>query len=673
MVTKSKKISHYTAAEVVDTKEPEKLLPCVKFVVDSFESWSDHWANKMADFEKYYDRWYGVAPKRDEDWQAQFHKRLTWQAEKTLVARIHGALFPNSAPIDVTRTEVTDDRQAILAKSIVSHWFKIGEVSKEFLSGMRSAGIYGTGLFEDDWYVRKEMVYEKETSMIPDYRPMIDEFSKPVVDEDGNVKTYQVGEKPYTKTKGRLKIVEDRYRVKKANIFAWKIHPSKLSDDDDYPAIKQEFITYNTLVERQQELAKYGITGFDDMDKIQDDKFKIEEADAKRFNKDGEYVDEKNPLLEVLNYWGLYAPQEGEEGYTKGAQKKPTWIMVVNRKYKIKLIDNPLWHKKPPLFHIVWTEDEKPSYYGIGLAQIGADAEDRANNVVNIRTDVKRKTVRGTGWYNALDKKIKRSQLTTNVPGMMRACSDVKNAVKYDVMPTADATDYKEEEIAVNDHREITGASSALLPTENPKNRPDTLGGMQQDLGQALSKLKPDMQMMEIMGIRRMANRAFLLTRQFYTKEEAIELMAPEDQLKQLGLQKIYKLSPGEIIGNVHFFCTGLSEVSEKAQNIDKLLKFTEITGKIPAMAQMMNYQEICKQIGIWLGFEDVERFINAVPVAPLPPQPQPQPIQQPMPNGMSMPGNGGMPPAPPQIPPVLAMLLAQRMQQVQQVPVVPR
>ena len=670
------KISHYTAGEIKQAPEAEEILPCVKFVVDNFEKWSDHWANKMAEFEKYYDRWYGKPPKRDEDWQAQFHKRLTWQGEKTLVARIHAALFPNSAPIDTTRTEVTDDKQALLAKSIVAHWFKVGEVSREFLAAMRSGAIYGTGLFEDDWYVRKEMVTEKETIQIPDYRPMVGEDKRPVLDEDGNVKTYQVGEKPYTKDRSRLKVVEDRYRVKKANIFAWKIHPSKLSDDDDFPVIKQEFITYDTLMERQQELAKYGITGFDEMDKIQNDKFKIEEADAKRFNKEGEYVDDKNPLLEVLNYWGLYAEEEGEDGYKKGSRKRPVWIMVVNRKYKIKLIDNPYWHKKPPLFHIVWTEDEKPSYYGIGLAQIGADAEDRANNVVNIRTDVKRKTVRGSGWYNANDKKIKKTQLMTNVPGLMRACSDVNNAVKYDVIPGLDVTDYKEEEIAVNDHREITGSSSALLPAENPKNRPDTLGGMQQDLSQALSKLKPDLQMMEMMGIRRIANRAFLLTRQFFTKEESIELLAPEDQLKQMGLEKIYKLSPGEIIGNVHFFSTGLSEVSDKAQNIDKLLKFTEVTGKIPAMAQMMNYQEIGKQIGIWLGLEDISRFISEVPNQPVPQtvqqpqQPQipqgvpaqiPIPILTPAPNMIPQGGNG-QPPLPMGLPPQILMALAQRM-----------
>ena len=495
------------------------------------------------------------------------------------------------------------------------------------------------------------------------------------------MRSQQVGEKSYMQEKSRKKVVEDRYRVRKANIFSWRIHPNKKNDDDDYPAIKQEFITYDDLMERQKELSKYGITAFDSMEEIEEDKFKIKEQDARRFNKEGEYVDQKNPLLEILNYWGRYAEQEGDEGYKKDAEKRPVWIMVVNRKYKIKIIDNPFWHKKPPLFHINWTEDEKPSYYGIGLAQIGADAEDRANNVVNIRTDVKKKNVRGGGWYNANDKKIKKTHLTSNVPGLMKPCSDINLAVRPDIAIPPDPTDYKEEELAVNDHREITGASSALLPTENPKNRPDTLGGMQQDLSQALSKLKPDLQMMEIMGIRRIANRAFLLTRQFLTQPQAIELIAPEDKLKQLNLAKIYKLTPREIIGSVHFFCTGLSETVDKLQNIEKLLKFTEVTGKIPAASQMINYPEIIKQIAVWLGFEDVSRFISEVPNQPVPQtvqqQQQPQgipgqglpplgipagvPVQPPMP-----PGNGGMPPG---LPPGLLMSILQRMQETQGAP----
>lgn len=681
---KKQKVSHYTTNILKKKEEVVELEPCVKFVVDSWDSWSDHWANKMTNFESYYDRWIGVKPKRDEEWQSQFHKRLTWQAVSSLVARIHGALFPNSAPIDTTRTEATDDMQALLAKSIVAHWFKIGEFIKEFLSSIRSSAIYGTGLFEDDWFVRKENVFEKKEVMIPDYRSMVDGEGKTILDENGNVKSQQVGQKPYVKEGSKLKVVEDRYRLRKANIFSWRIHPNKLSDDDDYPAIKQEFITFDDLLERQQEMAKYGITAFEMLDEIEGDKFKINEQDVKRFSKDGEYVDDKNPRLEVLNYWGLYAEKEGEEGYQKGAKKRPCWIMIVNRKYKIKLISNPYWHKKPPLFHIVWTEDEKPSYYGIGLAQVGADAEDKANNAVNIRTDVKKKSTRGSGWYNANDKKIKKSQLISNVPGLMRACTDVNQAVRYDVIPGPDITDYKEEEIAVNDHREITGASSALLPAENPKNRPDTLGGMQQDLGQALSKLKPDLQMMEVMGIRKTANRAFLLTRQFFTQPEMIELMAPEDKLKQMNLAKIYRLSPREIIGSVHFFCTGLSETVDKVKNIENLLKFTDITGKIPAMTQIINYTEIAKQIATWLGFEDIDRFVQMAPpivppqapqglpgglppqrvVPPMPSQAIPMPIPQrppmPMPPPMMPQGGNGQP----QIPPEILMALIQRMRQ---------
>jgi hypothetical protein len=435
--------------------------------------------------------------------------------------------------------------------------------------------------------------------------------------------------------------------VRKANIFAWRIHPNKIDDDDDFPAIKQEFVTYDDLLERQAEAEKYGFTKFDNIEKLEQDKFNIKEEDLKRLQKEGDYIDKDNPRIELLHYWGLYSD-------SANVQKKPMWIIVANRKYILRKQDNPYWHKKPPLFHIVWTEDERPSYYGIGLCEIGADAEDRANTNVNIRIDERKKSLRGGGVYNRLDKKIKKSELQQNIPGLWRGASDINN-IKPDLpIPKSTLDDYKEEEVAVNDHREITGASSALLPTENPRNRPDTLGGMQQELGQAVAKLKPDLSMMEIMGIRKIADRALLLTRQFMTKEETIEIIASESQLKQFNIAKIYTMTPEQLMGSVRFFCTGLSESLDKMQNIDKALKFMEILQKTAPGHPFVNF--LIKKIAFWLGFEDAGEFFDNMPMLPamppglppgLPPGAQggaiiPGGIPMPVPPGMPPPGGNG-------------------------------
>lgn len=616
------KSSHYKTDVTVDEAKVETLEPCVQMVKDNWEKWDSYWSAKMDKFGEYHERWLGKPPERDEDWQANFHKRLTWQAEKVLVARFFPALFPVSAPIDTEVTETVNETQGILGKSIVAHWFKIGNFSKEFLKAMRSAAIYGTGLFEDDWYQRTEKIPEKVEKQIPDFRPMVGENGEKVLDEDGNIKAIQTGVRTVIREESKRKVVEDRYRVRKANIFAWRIHPHKISDDDDYPAIKVEYITYDDLLERQSEFAKYGVSGFENMDKIKADRFKINEGDAKRLQKDGEFSDDKNPRLELLHYWGLYAEQDGDEGYKENVEKRPMWITIVNRKYRLKKSDNPFWHKKPPLFHIVWTEDEKPSYYGIGVAEIGADAEDRANLAVNTRADVKKKNVKGTGWYNATDKKLKKSHAMNNTPGFMRPCSDVFKAFKYDIPPPLDIGDYKEEETAVNDHREITGATTALLPSADITQQPKTKGGLELITGAATERLKPDLLMMELMGIRKMANRGFLLTRQFFSKPEAIELVASADVRQRLNLDKIYTISPEKIIGKVKFYGTGLSESLEKTQKIDKLLKYTEITSKIPQMQAITNYQAVAKRIALLIGFENVEELIQVAPQIPgLPPQ----------------------------------------------------
>ena len=91
----------------------------------------------------------------------------------------------------------------------------------------------------------------------------------------------------------------------------------------------------------------------------------------------------------------------------------------------------------------------------------------------------------------------------------------------------------------------------------------------------------------------------------------------------------------------------------------------------------MMNYQEIGRQIGTWLGLEDIDRFLSAVPNPPVPqpqaqppmPQQMPQPMPMPQPPAPMMPpgGNGGM--SPQGLPPALLMALLSRMngQQVMQ------
>lgn len=673
------KSTHYRTDSTVDKKqEVTKLDPITAYVVDCFETWDSHWSSRFGDFEKYYDRWKGKPPKRDEDWQAQFHKRLTWQAEKALVARFYAALWPTSAPIDTDATETVDELQSILAKSIISHWFKIGNFGKEFLSSMRSAGIYGTGMFEDDWYQRVERVPKKIEKQIPDFRKMVDEQGNTVLDDSGNVRAEQIGTRTIMQEDWKNDIVEDRYRVKKANIFSWRVHPYKLDDDDDYPVIKQEFVTYNDLMKMQSKSERLGLGKFDNLDKVEKDKLPGKEEELRRLAKGGDFIDRKNPRIELLHYWGYYKDAEKKpEGDNQNENSDKRWIIIANRKHKIQDTENPFWHKRPPLFHIVWTEDERPSYYGIGLAEIGASAEDRANTTINIRTDVKKKNVRGTGRYNANDKKLKKKELMSNAPGLWRGCEDVVKAYAYDNPPQLSPDDYKEEEVAVNDHREITGATTSLLPTADAKQQPDTLGGMQIMLGQSIQRLRPDLSMMERMGIRQIANRGFLLTMQFMTKPELIKLVASKDQKKRLHLEEIYRYTPSDITNKVNFCAVGLSETLDKLQNIDKLLKYAETTSKVPPMQQITNYTNIAKKIALWLGFEDVEEFVLMNPINPMAPAQPPMmggmpgmppglpPGMQPpgmppgvMPPGMPMPPQGmpqGIPPAggaPPNLPP---------------------
>lgn len=604
--------SHYNKEESTEAKgKEEQLAPAVLFVKDEWERWDSHWSGRFGEFEQYYDRWNGKQPTRQEEWQAQFTKRLTWQAEKTLVARYSSALFPSAAPIQPMATEVEDELQGIKAKSIVAHWFKIGKFKKEHRKALRSSAIYGTGLFEDDWFQRVDRIPKKIDAEIDDMRALVGPDSKQLLNEKGEIRTEKVGSKKVIKTEWTNEVVEDRYRVLKSNIFAWRVHPNKLEDDDDFGCIKQEYVTYEKLLKIQQEGESLGFEAFpkEAMSELQKSVFKPNEEQMRRLQKEGDYKDEHG-RIELLHYWGYYGEGDGE--------KKKMWMIVANRKWELRNIDNPRWDQNSPLFHIKWHEDEKPSYYGIGTAQTGADAEDRANKNVNTRIDILSKIARMQGWYNALDKKIKKNQLTKNVPGLMRACSDIRNAFAYDQVPGLRPEDYKEEETAVNDHREITGATTSLLPTADVGQQHNTLGGMEILTSSALQRLKPDLEAIEEAGIRQMANRGFLMTMQNFSKPEAIELVASKDQRDRLHLEKIYKLQPGEIRKKVNFYCTGVNESVEKDQNMQRLVQYLQVVSKLEPMQKVINFQNIARRIALWLGFEDVEDFIQMNPLAPL-------------------------------------------------------
>jgi hypothetical protein len=193
------------------------------------------------------------------------------------------------------------------------------------------------------------------------------------------------------------------------------------------------------------------------------------------------------------------------------------------------------------------------------------------------------------------------------------------------------------------------------LPAADVGQQHKTLGGLELLASQGLQRLKPDLAMMEMMGIRRIANRAFLMTRQYMSLPQTIELVASESQLKQYNLSRIYKMQPYQLIGGVNFFCTGLSESIDKMQNIDKALKFMDILQKTTPGNPFIQF--LTKKIALWLGFEDAEQFAETIPPTPFPPAGSPSTIAPPVPPGLPMPMRPSMAPGSPGAPPGLPVM----------------
>lgn len=662
-----KKSSHY---DTTPTEKPKaeplvSIPPEVKFVVGEWKKYDAYWQSRLSDFDHYYEVWKGKKPERPEEWQAQHNKKLVFQDERNLVSRFHSALFPTEAPIDHSATEDIDEVNAIIAKSMVAHYFKMGNdetVQTEFLKMQRSSGIYGTGYGETEWFQKRAWIFDKGEVEEDDYRSLRGPNGF-LLDKDGNVQTQLLDvKKKVFREKKSYGVVDNRPRLKFTNIFAWRVHPKKMCPEDGYPAIKQEFVSYETLLDMQEEAKALGFEPFEaeGITRLKEMKVQVKESDYSRHLRGGDFKDQDNPEVELKHYWGLYALQD-----EKGTPKKvPTWITIANDAILLRKIRNPHWHQSPPLVKIVWTFDPKESWYGIGLPEIGEASEARVNDIINYRFDNLTKIINVGGSYNANDPKIEKRLLSVSSPGLWRPCSEPGKSYQYDRPPDVTTGAYVEEQRATEDHRDTTGSVASLAPTSDPKQEKKTLGQSQISLHGATERLKPDLKMQELQGVKVVANRFHMLLRQFGVKEELIELLASEDELKRFKLEKMMQIDPKRLIGKADFYCTGLSEFLEKEQMIEKLLKFREITQNDPTI----NIQEVNRRIANLMGFPDIEKLVNPLPLQPqtagqtppgAPPLPG-QPFQPDLPAGLpsQIPQalEGGIPPEE-----LLAQLMAQQ------------
>jgi len=313
----------------------------------------------------------------------------------------------------------------------------------------------------------------------------------------------------------------------------------------------------------------------------------------------------KSDEYELLEYWGAYDQKVAKEDKVTIKKLVPHWIMVINRSVVIRGIPNPYNHQMPPYIKTKLFEDCRPSWFGIGIGEVGYGTQERLNKMVNQRLDNVDLVINRQIVANANDPKINRNSLQRGAPGKVHWCSDIDKSIKWQDIPDVTQSSYKEEELAKQDYRQATGATAPLLPADKSEQH-RTAMGIQMLQGAAGERFRPVLRQIEIDGIQQTAQFYFSNLQQFMTQDEWVLKTSDNGQTEPV------LITPLDLQAKAQFIPTGLSETMNKEIQVGQLLRYKDSTANDPTV----NRAEINKRIGELMGFKELHKLI--VPQGPM-------------------------------------------------------
>lgn len=532
-----------------------------EYISQEYDRYKRYHAPQFERCHKYYGYWQGRPPKREWDWQNQVPVPVMVEAEQTITPRIFQALFPNEAPVDVKVEGQTDPQQGIKIKYILQHYFKVSDVQSTFASSLTQCTIFGTGYIDaGTWYVKKGWQ----------------------IGDDGE--RYEA-------------VIESRPECRPVDFFEIFPHPAKLRMDDGLPLIRRRMCDAGYL----RSLMDNPFFEVKNIEKALNTDFPEPSALDPQAKK-GEYY-------ELLEYWGPKDQDiiDSTNGTKIGSKKAvPWWGIVVNRKVLIRSIPNPYNHQIPPFVKIKLFQDAKPSWFGVGIGQIGAPTQERLNKMINQRLDNVDLVLNRQGVYNGNDPLIDKKRLAVSRPGKFYRCSDPLTSIKFLDIPDVTASSYKEEELTTQHFRQATGANDALMPS-GTDDQHRTAMGIQLLQGAAGMRFRPVLRCMEIDGIQQLAMFFFSNLKQFMTNDEWILITGDN------GATEPILVSPEDIQAKVFFIPMGVSETVNKEMQLSQLLRYKELTMDDPTV----NRQEINRRIAELFGFKDIQKLLTPINMMP--------------------------------------------------------
>lgn len=555
-----------------------------EYVSGEFERYSQALDDRFESAKKIYEHWIGTPPKRSYSWQNAVHVPITFEAEQTISPRIFAALFPNEAPLEIELNGDADEDEGVRILNLVKHHFRISDVQGKAVPAIQQCTLLGTGYmgaswkFSTAWQMNQGVRYQS--------------------------------------------IIDNRPDCEFVSFFELFPHPAKLHMSDSLPVIRRRVCDAEYL----KKMAAMPQFGFMNLDKalksepVKSYQSKIDGIDGNKLQL------KKREEYEILEYWGPWDASYEKDNETVSYQALPYWIMVVNRSVVIRALPNPFNHQRPPFVKFTLYPDINPSWFGVGVGQIGMATQERVNKIVNQRLDNVDLVMNKQGFYNGNDHLINVKKLQISQPGQWHKVSDTVGSIRWMDIPDVTASAYQEENLAKQDFREATGATIPLMPSDEGQHR--TATGISLLQGAAGARFRPVLRRMETDLVSDLGQIYLSNLQQFMAFPEWVTVTSDN------GHKAPIEIAPEDIQSKAKFIPTGVSELLNKEVQIGQLLKFKEVTMQDPTV----NRQEINKRVGQLMGFKDIDKLIvvqQPVQAGPGMPDPQTQAyIQQRMAEG---------------------------------------
>jgi hypothetical protein len=539
-----------------NTKAKSLKDPVVDHVVSEFERYEMFHRARFQEAREAYDFWSNKPIQKEYSWMNSVTVPVMLEGEQTITPKLFTALFPTDAPLDVTVEGDAPEEQGVRIKGILKHYFRVTNVQGEALRMLTQNTLYGTGYMEaGGWKVKKGWVTDQQT---------------------GN---------SYHST------IEARPHCEFVSFFELFPHPAKKRVDDGLPVIRRRVLDAEALKKAAKDSHFEASQLKEALDSLPPKGSGVE------------YNPKKEREYEILEYWGPWDDTIYRDEKQVTREAVPYWIIIVNRTVKIRCLQNPYDHQMPPYVKVKLFEDpqDNTGWFGVGIGKAGLPTAHRLNKIVNQRLDNVDLVLNKQGLYNGNDTLINTKKLQISKPGQFHKVSDTVTSIKWMETPDVTGSSYKEEEIAKQDFREATGATSHLMPEQGTEHR--TAMGIQLLQGTAGVRFRPIIRQLEIDFIQALAMFFFSNLKQFMTEAEWVQITGKNGEIQPV------QVTPEQIQAKVFFIPTGMSETIEKETMIGQLLRYKEVTMNDPTV----NRQEINKRIAELMGFKDIHKLLTPI------------------------------------------------------------